>query len=291
MTRARAANRSPRCLSFATSPDKEKKCELKVAYEDYSDDDSTPRVMTELRMRLRILAERDEAMWGAKEMKAALIAGGEDADSLVGIDDKKELIHRTQAMALGARRRWAEEAAAEAAAANRPLFCEKFRAISRQHPRADLRVESDRSHRSDGSDDTEEGSSSQSSARVSVQPFDAPSQMPSYALPFQLPTSAVPISLALHVYDANTAPLRGASRVLSRGDTRDVGVHVGFRSKGAGEAHAAEAQVPQGGQQQQLHTNGGQYLGCGRAEGHELESDLTSQMQGSRTQPIFTADT
>jgi len=102
-----------------------------------ANDDASPRVMTELRMRLGVLAERDAVMWGVKEMKLALMAGDVDAEELTGAT-RKELRDRTQALAVAARHQWAKQAAAEAEvaveAANaraRPNFSQRFRALSR----------------------------------------------------------------------------------------------------------------------------------------------------------------
>lgn len=80
---------------------------------------------TELRVRLRLLAERDPAKWSVFEMKAALAVGGVSLDldaraaALGGAaNGKAELQKMTKALARAAHAQWeAEEAAEEAAAA------------------------------------------------------------------------------------------------------------------------------------------------------------------------------
>mmetsp|Transcript_8482 Transcript_8482/g.17180 ORF Transcript_8482/g.17180 Transcript_8482/m.17180 type:complete len:368 (-) Transcript_8482:213-1316(-) len=70
---------------------------------------------TELRMRLRLLAERDPSKWSVTEMRATLTVGGVSVD---GTSDKAALQGMTKALALAARARWEkEEAEIEAAEA------------------------------------------------------------------------------------------------------------------------------------------------------------------------------
>ena len=72
------------------------------------------RRQKELRVRLRILFEREEVAWGIKEMKAVLVAGGMSLD---GTEAKAELQRLTKALARAAKAQWDAEEAAEAARA------------------------------------------------------------------------------------------------------------------------------------------------------------------------------
>ena len=72
-----------------------------------------PMRLTELRTRLRVLSERDQSMWGIKEMRAFLAAGGEECP-----DDasKAEVLERAKALAERAPQALQQIAAAEQAA-------------------------------------------------------------------------------------------------------------------------------------------------------------------------------
>ena len=65
---------------------------------------------TELRMRLRLLAERDEEKWSVREMKAVLAAGGVHIER---VDGRAELRGLTKALAVAAHKQWAREEAEE----------------------------------------------------------------------------------------------------------------------------------------------------------------------------------
>ena len=84
--------------------------------------------VSELRVRLKVLSERSEAMWGIKEMKAALTVAGARLDPTWNAD---ELRMNTKAMANAVQARWAEEAELEALKARaegiRYAAKEKFR--------------------------------------------------------------------------------------------------------------------------------------------------------------------
>ena len=72
-----------------------------------------PVRLAELRTRLRVLSERDQSMWGIKEMRAFLAAGGEECP-----DDasKAEVLERAKALAERAPQALQQIAAAEQAA-------------------------------------------------------------------------------------------------------------------------------------------------------------------------------
>merc|ERR1711988_446765 len=73
--------------------------------------EGTTRV-SELRARLRILAQRDETSWGIKEMKAALTAGGVSVLHDFNVDfSRAELCQMVKTMAEDAVAEWEAEAA------------------------------------------------------------------------------------------------------------------------------------------------------------------------------------
>lgn len=104
LERARASNTVKRAITTATDESRTKP----------SFDLGASR-QTELSMRMRILGERDDSTWTAREMQAALNAGNL-ANTSHKSRDKAELRQMTHALAAAARAQ-AQEAAAEAKAA------------------------------------------------------------------------------------------------------------------------------------------------------------------------------
>ena len=131
LMRARSANLRASVPSVSTGELHEIDEEGSVDQETSSESDGVTRV-TELRMRLRILMERDQVQWGAKEMKLALKSGGVDVPD--SFTDKAELRTMIFILAEAAHAKWAREAEADLAAAKaavgRPTWKHTLRARS-----------------------------------------------------------------------------------------------------------------------------------------------------------------
>ena len=139
LSRARSAN-----IITRTSPAKKQEAEAAPTAETSSPSAAIPRKVTELRCRLRVLAQKDEHSWSLSQMKAALILAGYS----VNVNETKaSLRSRTKALAAAegalaaaeaeaAEAAELEAAAAAAAAANKQNAARKFRSRSRALLRA-----------------------------------------------------------------------------------------------------------------------------------------------------------